>query len=59
MAQIAHDVFAYGFIDAMRPTLAVPILALALGAVSCLAIKGRGRAQEAPARTEETPVAAA
>jgi EmrB/QacA subfamily drug resistance transporter len=59
MAQIAHDVFAYGFIDAMRPTLAVPILALGLAAVSCLAIKGRGRAQEAPVRTEETPVAAA
>jgi EmrB/QacA subfamily drug resistance transporter len=59
IAQIAHDVFAYGFIDAMRPTLAVPILALALGAVSCLAIKGRARAQEAPARSEETPVAAA
>jgi EmrB/QacA subfamily drug resistance transporter len=57
IAQIAHEVFAYGFIDAMRPTLAVPILALALGAVSCLAVRS-GR-QEAAARTEEVPEAVA
>jgi EmrB/QacA subfamily drug resistance transporter len=57
IARIAHEVFAYGFIDAMRPTLAVPILALALGAVSCLAIRN-GRSKAA-ARAEETPVAAA
>jgi len=43
IAQIAHEVFAYAFIDAMRPTLAVPILALALGAVSCLAVRSGRR----------------
>jgi EmrB/QacA subfamily drug resistance transporter len=57
IAQIAHEVFAYGFIDAMRPTLAVPILALALGAVSCLAVSN-GRRKAAP-RTEEVPEAVA
>lgn len=57
IAQIAHEVFAYGFIDAMRPTLAVPILALALGAVSCLAVRSGRR--KAVARTEEVPEAVA
>jgi EmrB/QacA subfamily drug resistance transporter len=60
IARIAHEVFAYAFIDAMRPTLAVPILALALGALSCLAVKRRGRGtQEAPARPEETEAVSA
>jgi EmrB/QacA subfamily drug resistance transporter len=55
IARIAHDVFASAFIDAMRPTLAVPILALALGAISCLAIKRRARdTEEAPVRSQET-----
>jgi len=57
IGHIAHDVFAYAFIDAMRPTLAVPILALALGAVSCLAVRSGRR--EAAARTEEVPEAVA
>jgi EmrB/QacA subfamily drug resistance transporter len=60
IGHIAHDVFAYAFIDAMRPTLAVPIVALALGAISCLAIKRRSReTQEAPAREAETAAPAA
>jgi EmrB/QacA subfamily drug resistance transporter len=59
IARVAHEVFAYAFIDAMRPTLAVPILALALGAVSCLAIKRRQRGREAPSRSSDTAVPAA
>jgi EmrB/QacA subfamily drug resistance transporter len=59
IARVAHEVFAYAFIDAMRPTLAVPILALALGAVSCLAIKRRQRGREAPARSSDTALPAA
>jgi EmrB/QacA subfamily drug resistance transporter len=59
IAHVAHEVFAYAFIDAMRPTLAVPILALALGALSCLAIRRRQRGQEAPTRSAETAVPAA
>jgi len=53
IARISHDVFAYGFIDAMRPTLAVPIAVLALGSLSCLAIKRRKRAEQAPAAEEK------
>ena len=53
IARISHDVFAYGFIDAMRPTLAVPIAVLALSSLSCLAIKRRKRAEQAPAAEEK------
>jgi EmrB/QacA subfamily drug resistance transporter len=41
IGRLAHDVFAYGFIDAMRPTLLVPVAVLAVGALSCLAVKRR------------------
>jgi EmrB/QacA subfamily drug resistance transporter len=40
---ISHQVFTYGFIDAMRPTLLVGVAVLGLGALSCLAIKRRQR----------------
>ena len=53
IARISHDVFAYGFIDAMRPTLAVPIAVLALSSLSCLAIKRRKRAEQASAAEEK------
>lgn len=53
IARISHDVFAYGFIDAMRPTLAVPIAVLALSSLSCLAIKRRKRTEQAPAAEEK------
>jgi len=43
LARAAHEVFLYGFIYAMRPTLLVPILALVLGAVSTLAVRQRKR----------------
>jgi EmrB/QacA subfamily drug resistance transporter len=46
LSRIAHDVFAYGFIDAVRPTLMFPIGVLLIGAVSCFALSS-GRA---PAR---------
>ncbi len=59
VARISHDVFAYAFIDAMRPTLLVPVAVLAVGALSCLAIKRRPRPQEAPAERAGEPVAAA
>ncbi|MBJ7597838.1 DHA2 family efflux MFS transporter permease subunit [Candidatus Nephthysia bennettiae] len=60
IGHVAREVFAYAFIDAMRPTLAVPILALAVGALSCLAVKRLSRgAEEAPARSAETTAPAA
>jgi len=57
IAQISHDVFAYGFIGAMRPTLLVPIGVLALGSISCLAIKRRKRAQLAAEAGKTLPAA--
>jgi len=47
LQQISHDVFAYGFIDAMRPTLLVGVAVLGLAAVSCLGIKRRQRQPQA------------
>jgi len=43
LQQLAHEVFAYGFIDAMRPTLLVGVAVLGLAAISCLGIKRRAR----------------
>jgi hypothetical protein len=59
IARIAHEVFAYAFIDAMRPTLLVPVIALAVAALSCLAVKRRKRQQAAPTRPagERAPAA--
>jgi hypothetical protein len=53
IGQLLHAIFGYGFVDAMRATMVMPIVVLAVGVVSCLAIKG-GRAQARPAEPEET-----
>jgi nitrate/nitrite transporter NarK len=47
--QFFHDVFVQGYLDAMRPTLAVPVIMLLVGALSCLAIQ-RGRQDAEPGR---------
>ena len=39
LQQFFHDVFVQGYLDAMRPTLAVPVIMLLVGALSCLAIQ--------------------
>lgn len=44
-----HDVFLYGYLSAMRSTLAVPIGLVFIGAVSCLAIR---TIKNAPAATD-------
>jgi len=48
VARIGHDVFAYGFVDAMRSTMILPVVLLAVGAASCLAIKQQRAARPAP-----------
>jgi hypothetical protein len=58
ISRIAHDVFAYAYIDAMRPTLLVPVCVLALGALSCLAIKRRRPVEAAPEKAK-APASAA
>jgi len=56
--QIFHDVFVNGYLNAMRPTLAVPVGLLLIGALSCLAIERRKKAEQR-AQTTEDYVAAA
>jgi len=42
---LAHDVFVTGYIDALKPTLVLPIAVLALTALSTLLIKRRKRTE--------------
>jgi EmrB/QacA subfamily drug resistance transporter len=46
LQQFFHDVFVQGYLDAMRPTLAVPVIMLLVGALSCLAIQRRREVAE-------------
>jgi EmrB/QacA subfamily drug resistance transporter len=57
---LAHDVFVTGYIDALKPTLVLPIAVLALTALSTLLIKRRKRAEvpQAEAPSEELSAAA-
>jgi EmrB/QacA subfamily drug resistance transporter len=50
--EIAHAVFTNGYISAMRATMVLPIAILALGALSCLAIRGGRAAPAEPAQTQ-------
>ncbi len=57
---LVHDVFVSGYTNAMRPTLAVAVAALLLGALSCLLIARRTRgASRVPVLEELQPLAAA
>jgi hypothetical protein len=56
VARIGHDVFTFGFVAAMRTTMIMPVALLAVGALSCLAIKRRQRAPEAD-RVAQGPAA--
>jgi EmrB/QacA subfamily drug resistance transporter len=46
LARIGHDVFTFAFVTAMRQTMVMPIILLAVGALSCIAIKGGRPAAE-------------
>ena len=39
--QLIHDVFVNGYVTAMRPTLAVPVIGFLVGAAACTLIAGR------------------
>ncbi|TDE13110.1 DHA2 family efflux MFS transporter permease subunit [Jiangella asiatica] len=49
IAEMAHDVFIQGYVDAMKPTLIVPVAAVTCGALLCLAVKRRRTDREAAA----------
>jgi hypothetical protein len=50
VARIGHEVFAFGYVNAMRSTMVLPVVLLTAAALSCLAIQQRKRpAAPAPA----------
>src|SRR6266566_5508502 len=60
LTALAHDVFVTGYIDAMKPTLVIPIGVLALTALSTLLIRRRQRpAASQGKQVQEEKVAAA
>ena len=44
LERLFHDVFATAYVNAVKPTLAVSIAVLAVGALSCLLIEGQAKA---------------
>jgi hypothetical protein len=54
LAVLGHKVFELGFVDAMRPTLLVPIVALLAGALAAFALR-RKPAAAASGRSDEVP----
>jgi EmrB/QacA subfamily drug resistance transporter len=56
---LAHDVFVSGYIDALKPTLVVPIAVLAVTALSALLIKRRKRSAVDQGETAPEELAAA
>ena len=61
ISRIAHDVFTFAFVTAMRQTMILPVVLLAVGALSCLAIREGKRApgqEEREAAKTETPTTA-
>jgi EmrB/QacA subfamily drug resistance transporter len=49
ITRIGHDVFTSAFVTAMRQTMLLPVILLAIGALSCLAIKEGKRTPAPPA----------
>jgi len=56
--RLVHDVFINGYVSAMRPTLAVAVAALVLGALSCGLIVRRNPSAVAVLALEETALTA-
>jgi len=56
IARIAHEIFTSAYVTAMRQTLIMPIILLAIGALSCLALKnGKPVREAAPQEAEKAP----
>jgi hypothetical protein len=56
---LAEAVFIHGFVDAMRPTLILPIAVPAVAGVGCFAVKGGVTRPEAEAADESVAAMAA
>jgi EmrB/QacA subfamily drug resistance transporter len=59
--RIAADVFRFGYVDAMRSTMVLPVILLLVGSASCLLIRQQrgGTDQAAPAQAAAEPEQAA
>jgi MFS family permease len=58
LQRLIHDVFAHGYIAAMRPTLAIPVALLLAGAVACLLLRRHPAAATDAPPADESPQAA-
>jgi len=60
IARVAHEVFTFAFVTAMKQTMILPVVLLAVAALSCLALSGRRKAvpREVPETVEEAPTRA-
>jgi EmrB/QacA subfamily drug resistance transporter len=61
IGRIMHDVFSFAYVTAMKETMILPVVLLGIGALSCLALRGRdgkAAAQAAPEAVEEAPTRA-
>jgi EmrB/QacA subfamily drug resistance transporter len=54
LTRIGHDVFTFGYVSAMRSTILLPIVLLAVGAVSCLLLRNGERPAEPTALPDLT-----
>jgi EmrB/QacA subfamily drug resistance transporter len=52
LLRIGHEVFTFGYVNAMRSTMLLPVILLGVGAVSCLMLK---EAKRPPERVPEVP----
>jgi MFS family permease len=63
VGRIGHDVFAFGYVNAMRTTMVMPVALLLIAAASCFAIRRRERpaepGQAVPAASSESAQAPA
>ena len=56
LLRIGHDVFTFGYVNAMRSTMLLPVILLGVGAVSCFMLKGARRPPEqAVAQAPDVP----
>jgi hypothetical protein len=57
LQQLAHSTFTHAFVDAMRPTLILPIVVIVAAAAVAATARGRARSQPEPVREEDEPEA--
>jgi EmrB/QacA subfamily drug resistance transporter len=48
VTRIGHAIFTYGYVDAMRATMLLPVVLLGVGALSCLVIRSARSPQQPP-----------